>query len=120
MVGARPGLLAPKAASSGRQEFLAGRTTLRLIGRGARITGERWGLAESLLARQSVEEWATARLGRGWTVEQDGPGLRAVRKVLLETETALILDQREEKNQVTLLRSRSRHELWRPRWDWLI
>lgn len=101
------------------KEFLAGRTTLKLIGRGVRITGERWGLAESLLAEQSLSEWATARLGRGWVVAEDGPGLRATRKLMLASETALVLDQRESKNQVTLLRVRSQRDDWRPSWDWL-
>jgi hypothetical protein len=102
------------------REFLAGRTTLKLVGRGVRVTGERWGLAESLLADQSLSEWATARLGRGWSVAEDGPGLMGTRKLLLATETALVLDQRESKNQVTLLRVRSRSQAWRPTWDWLI
>ena len=101
------------------KEFLAGRTTLKLLGRGVHVTGERWGLAESLLAQQSLSEWAAARLGRGWTVTEDGPGLMATRKSMLATETALVLDQRANKNQVTLLRVRSRRETWRPTWDWL-
>lgn len=110
----------PKPLRVEAKEFLAGRTTLKLSGRGVQVIAERWGLAESLLANRSLTDWTEARLGRGWTVTPDGPGLRGIRSNPLRTEVALILDQRETKNQVTLLRVQARGDAWRPQWDWLI
>ena len=64
-----------------KREFLAGRTSLVLAGRGVQATAERWGLAESLLARMSLTEWVQGRLGRGWTIKEEGRGLVARRAV---------------------------------------
>lgn len=101
-----------------KKEFVAGRTSLVLVGRGVRVTAERWGLAESLLARQSLEEWAMGRLGRGWNIAADGPGLRGARKILFGHDEAILLPQMDA-NQFTLIRVQARDESWRPRWDWL-
>lgn len=101
-----------------KKEFVAGRTSLTLIGRGVRVVAERWGLAESLLARGTMAEWAHGRLGRGWSLGEDGPGLRGSRKAFLSHDEVLVLDQRD-RNQMTLIRVQTRDEGWRPKWDWL-
>lgn len=104
-----------------RREFLAGRTALTLAGRGVRVTAERWGLAEGLLARRSLSEWVSDRLGRGWSVTAPPANeCRAElrRKTLIGFDEALVRHQ-PDANQIVLLRVRSRDSRWRPQWDWL-
>ena len=101
-----------------KKEFVAGRTTLSLIGRGVKVTAERWGLAESLLARGTMADWVRGRLGKGWQLAEDGPGIRGSHKALWGRDDVLVLGQKD-KNQMTLLRVQTRAEAWRPQWDWL-
>jgi hypothetical protein len=101
-----------------RKELLSGRTALVLVGKGVRVTAERWGLAESLLARMSLEEWAAGRLGKGWTFAPEGLGLRGSRRVPFQRDECLLVHQPDD-NQLILIRAQTRHEAWRPRWDWL-
>ncbi len=108
----------PAALKIEKKDFVAGRTSLVLLGSGVKVTAERWGLAESLLARGTMLEWAQGRLGRGWSLNQDENGIKGSRKAFLGHDEVLLLDQRE-KNQMTLLRVQTRKEAWRPKWDWL-
>lgn len=109
-----------------KKEFLAGRTALTLVGRGVRVTAERWGLADSLLSRGSLEDWAGGRLGRGWAFSEEPPAqhevadaLRGHRRALFSLNEVLLKHQ-PERNQITLLRVQTRQASWRPQWDWLI
>lgn len=103
------------------KEFLAGRTTLKLAGKGAAIVAERWGLAENLLNKRSLDDWAVSRLGGRWKAD-DGPDRmlewQASRSSPFGFETALVRHQ-PDRNQITLLRVRARNPRWRPQWDWL-
>ncbi len=110
-------LTLPRPLRVERKEFLAGRTSLVLSRRGVRVVAERWGLAESLLAQTDLQMWARNRLGNGWRVEADGPGLRGGRSTPFGNEEAIVVHQ-PKANQITLIRTRSRSVEWRPQWDW--
>jgi hypothetical protein len=107
----------PEELSLFKQELLSGKTVLHFRARGVEMVAERWALGQELLQKGSLSDWASARLGwKSALVREDGAGLRA-RKPGFVPETALIY-QEFERNQLLLLKTRSRLVKWEPSWSW--
>lgn len=113
-------LLLPAGLEVRRRELLAGRTVLMLDAKGCRITAERWGLADLLIAKHGLIPWASGLLRIPATRFQEAEhGLLAQSKPLpwLHDHTLVTLDQAN--NQLIVVRSRFRSGKWKPTWDWI-
>jgi hypothetical protein len=112
---------APAGLSVEEKLFQAGRTRLRLGGKGCRIEAERWGFGTQLAERHGLEGWARDALKlRKAVARAEGGGLRFVhhrRPWMPRREALLALDS--DRNQITFLACTFRAEARRPSWDWL-
>lgn len=110
-------LMLPEELQLFKQELLSGKTVLHFRARGVEAVAERWALGHELLKNGSLAEWAAARLGwKSPVLEQEAHGLK-LRKPGFVPETALIY-QEFERNQLLLLKTRSRLVKWEPSWSW--
>jgi len=104
-----------------RKELLTGRTRLQLRAKGAQVEADRWGFADQLLRRHSLVDWSQNLLNAPKAeVSEETCGLRLTyrRSPLLPPFHALVQHQ-PDRNQLTVLVSRTRTAKWRPEWDWL-
>ena len=99
-------------------KFLTGRITFQFKGKGMDLTAERWGLADSILAKHDLADWASALVGAD-VVEHPGKRLRLVRESKLPMGRSIeaLVRHDEELNRLVLLKALHRRRP--PRWDWL-
>ncbi|HVT12961.1 MAG TPA: hypothetical protein VHE55_11905 [Fimbriimonadaceae bacterium] len=108
----------PTRLELSRHDFLAGKTSLHFRGRLDRLECVRWGLAERLLHRQGLEEWARAacRLSSADAFEE-GDGLRLEKAGRLGRKVVLVRHEPEHNQIVTV--SASLASIARsPSWAW--
>jgi hypothetical protein len=114
-------LVLPKGLAIERKEFLAGKTRLFMKAKGVKLSAERWGFADQLLARHGLEPWARAILdAERATVSEEDEGLRIdVRGGIGRPGSQSIVRPQLERNQIVVVRSTARDPRWRPQWDWV-
>lgn len=102
-------------------KFLTGRITLQFKAKGIELTAERWGLADSILAKHSLADWAKA-LCEATTAVEEGPGLRLtgtapLPKRALGFRTESLVRHDPELNRLLMLKAA--HKGRPPEWGWL-
>jgi hypothetical protein len=111
----------PKNLAVEKKEFLAGKTRLTLVSRGVKVVAERWGFANQLLSRYSLQDWASSIVQTkdkfGEECER-GLRFRAPRSLLYPGFEALAAHQ-PDRNQLVVIKSISRLAKWSPEWSWL-
>jgi hypothetical protein len=116
-------LRAPASMRLERRRFLSGRTDLMLARPGLRIEAQRWALAEQLIARHGLENWARAALrlpGAVCTPSSEGLSFEVRRRIrLLAGDLRAFVSHDDAKNQITLLKVRWHTSRWEPTWEWL-
>ncbi len=111
----------PKDLELEKFKFLTGRITLHLKGKDLELMAERWGLADSILSKHSLEDWAKAVCDAG-EVCADPVGLRLAPRAPLPKRTlgfkaeALV---RHDPKLNRLLVLRAVHKGRPPEWGWL-
>lgn len=108
----------PSEFELARHGFLAGKTALHFRHGLDRLECVRWGLAERLLQRQSLAEWARAACGLpSAEVSEEDAGLRLTKAGRLGRKVVLVRGEREHNQIVTV--SASLKGRWQgPSWDW--
>jgi hypothetical protein len=102
-----------------KHAFQAGKTQLTFIAKGTRIECTRWGFAEQLLSKRTLEEWSTAFLGMAKaTIKVEPTGLRLASSSFGSKKEALVTLQSEH-NQIVAMKASFRNDKGRPTWDWL-
>ncbi len=98
----------PKGMKVGKKQFLAGRASLTLEGKGATIRMERWSFAEQLVAKHGLACWARSALGLPTAPDatSDNEASLSHRRWLATTEA--LVRHRPESNQIEALVLRTR------------
>jgi hypothetical protein len=103
-----------------KQVFQSGRTRIEWSDRTGKIVAERWGFGEQILGRHRFEDWAREILAMGKaTGTESSQGWEFVQKSPLRLICGLAKFE-SEKNQIVTVKSTSRTDEGKARWDWLI
>ncbi|AIE87835.1 hypothetical protein [Fimbriimonas ginsengisoli] len=111
----------PKGLEVERKDFRAGKTLVSFKAKRVRLSAERWGFADQLLAKHGLEPWARAIFdAKGAAVTAEGDGIRlTIPTTPIRPGTEAIVRPQLERNQIVVIRSTTRDAKWRPQWDWL-
>lgn len=109
----------PKGFMVEKHLFQSGRTRIEWRDRSTRVTAERWGFGEQILARHAFEQWAmdSMAMPKATIVEVDRGLELSKEKFLLKTYGLATADV--DRNQLVTLKVTCRSAKWRPSWDWL-
>jgi len=109
----------PADASLSKHVFQAGKTKLAFTGRGYSLECIRWGFAEQILGRYSLDDWSRAAVGMpGAEALTEGPGIRLSNHNFLARQETLVALQMEG-NQIVTVKSIYRGASGKPTWEWL-
>lgn len=101
-------------------KFMAGMSAISFSKRGCKLTAERWALAESLLKKRTLEEWARSATGLETAEQQSETDvvLRGRAGSIGRKKACSLVRLQRVQNQIAVLRSvcASGNE---PQWEWL-
>lgn len=99
-------------------KFLTGRLTLQFKGKDIALTAERWGLADSIVAKHDLVSWARGLIGDGEVVVMpDGLRVSIKPRVPLARTTEGIVRHDAERNRLLVLKAVHRNRP--PQAEWL-
>lgn len=110
----------PKGLEVEKKVLQAGRTQIVLGNKKASIEAQRWGFAEQLVAKHGLEPWARSMLQLPKSEANiDELGVRFTQSgSLLRPPVSALVQVQPERNQIATIKVSTRHEEWRPIWDW--
>ena len=114
-------VLLPCSLALSSHELRAGKTTIRMQGKGMTVMAERWGFAAQLLAKHELPSWAAAvaGVGGGRVTETDDGVELSLRRSLFPSVYVLAKVQPVQ-NQISVIKVETRNASEKPQWNWFV
>lgn len=110
----------PRRLGLDKWKFVTGRITLQFKSKASDLTAERWGLANTILGKHALIDWAKSVTGCAECVRETESEVELVGKAPLGKigrQTSALVRHDQGGNRLLLLKATHRGEP--PRWEWL-
>lgn len=108
----------PRHCEPIKREFVSGKTRIVWRKYKSQIEGQRWGLADQLMQRHPLEEWAASVTGLK-VISSSPDVVHLETRQFLGARSMAVVKHQPERNQLTIIKVNSRWENMRPEESWI-